>query len=72
MLLERLRLIAVIGSKVESFFSQVDVNTVLIIAEQRDRAAPDTSEIIRFVTLKRKLDDLLAKRQSRYWDGYKT
>src|SRR5262249_11690581 len=48
-LVEKLKLIAVIGSRVESFFSQVDVNTVLIIAELRHQATPDPGETIRFV-----------------------
>jgi type I restriction-modification system DNA methylase subunit len=66
-LLERFRLVAVIGSKVESFFSQVDVNTVLIIAERRREAGLEPDEIIRFVTLKTKLDDLLAPHTGGYW-----
>ncbi|MFL6386761.1 MAG: class I SAM-dependent DNA methyltransferase [Terriglobales bacterium] len=67
-LLERLRLLAVIGSKVESFFSQVEVNTVLIIAERRHKEKPEPDEIIRFVTLKRKLDDMLGPKADGYWD----
>jgi len=67
-LLDRFQLIVVIGSKVESFFSQVDVNTVLIIAERREHEIhPD--EIIRFVSLKKKLEELFAPPHADgYWD----
>ena len=67
-LLERFRLVAIIGSKAESFFSQVDVNTVLIIAERRRANELDPDEIIRFVTLKTKLEDLFAPRTQGCWD----
>jgi len=67
-LLERFRLIAVIGSQVESFFSQVDVNTVLIVAERREEEKIEPGEIVRFVSLKKKLDDLLTPHTDGYWD----
>ena len=67
-LLERFKLLAVIGSRVESFFSQVDVNTVLIIAERRGEEKRDPDEIIRFVALKRKLDEMLEPKEDGYWD----
>jgi type I restriction-modification system DNA methylase subunit len=67
-LLERFKLVAVIGSQVESFFSQVDVNTVLIIAERRKEAKTDPKEIIRFVSLKKTLDDLLGPYTDGHWD----
>jgi type I restriction-modification system DNA methylase subunit len=66
-LLDRLRLVAVIGSRVESFFSQVDVNTVLIIAERRLEEKADADEIIRFVTLNRKLEEMLEPKIGGYW-----
>lgn len=66
-LTERLKLIAIVGSRVESFFSQVDVNTVLIVAERRQQDTPDPSEIIRFVALKKKLDEILGPRTDGYW-----
>jgi len=66
-LLERFKLIAVIGSRVESFFSQVEVNTVLIIAERRREEKRDPDEIIRFVALKRKLTEMLEPRADGYW-----
>jgi len=61
-------LIAIIGSQIESFFSQVDVNTVLIVAEKREEEKTDPGEIIRFVSLKKKLEDLLAPHTEGYWD----
>jgi methylase of polypeptide subunit release factors len=67
-LLNRFRLIAVIGSRVESFFSQVDVNTVLIVAERRQTERIDPDEILRFVTLKRTLADLLPVDPEGYWN----
>ncbi|HEV2380034.1 MAG TPA: N-6 DNA methylase [Terriglobia bacterium] len=67
-LLDRLRLIAVVSSRVESFFSQVDVNTVLIIAERRHENAPTPDEIIRFVALKKKLEDILVPKTQGYWN----
>lgn len=67
-LLERLRLIAVVSSRVESFFSQVDVNTVLIIAERRHDGTPGPDEVIKFVTLKKKLDEMMTPKKEGYWD----
>jgi methylase of polypeptide subunit release factors len=67
-LLTKLRLIAVIGSSVESFFSQVQVNTVLIVAERRTEGGPKPDEIIRFVRLNRRLDELLAAEDAEYWN----
>lgn len=67
-LLTNLRLVAVIGSRVESFFSQVQVNTVLIVAEHRTSASPDVSETIKFVRLNRKLDDILESKVEDYWN----
>jgi type I restriction-modification system DNA methylase subunit len=69
-LLNRLRLVAVIGSRVESFFSQVDVNTVLIIAEKRLGEQVESNEIIKFVTLKQRLEQLLTNDNDGvdYWD----
>ncbi len=66
-LIEKLRLIAIIGSEVESFFTQVDQNTVLFVAEKREvNSRPAKDEIIRFVTLKQRLDDLVTD-ESRRW-----
>ena len=66
-LLEKFNLIAVIGSDSESFFTQVEQNTVLFVAEKREpdiRPSPD--EIVRFVTLKQPLADISPSGQ-RYW-----
>ncbi len=67
-LLNRFRLIAVIGSQVESFFSQVDVNTVLIVAERRQEDKIEPDEIVRFVSLKKTLSELLGPYADGYWD----
>lgn len=67
-LLERFRLVAVVASEAESYFSQVEQNTVLFVAEKRppdDR--PSSSELIRFVTLKHTLTDLSPDGPD-YWD----
>lgn len=55
----KLKLIALISSSVESFFSQVDVNTVLIIAEKRSNSVINSKEVLRFVTLRRPLSSLI-------------
>ncbi len=63
-LLESVRLVAVIASSAESFFPQVDVNTVLLIAE---KVCPDAEEeLIRFVTLKKPIESLTSGK-SDYW-----
>lgn len=67
-LISRLRLIAVIGSKVESFFSQVQVNTVLIVAEKRIESTPGVDESIKFVRLNRKMDELFPTEAGDYWN----
>ena len=65
LLLDRLKLIAVITSQEESFFSQVDINTTIIIAEMPDDKSFD-DDIIRFVSLKKKVGDLVNS-SSEYW-----
>ena len=58
--LDKMRLVAVFASEAESFFNQVDQNTVLFVAEKRqDNESPTQDEIIRFVTLKKRLDELI-------------
>ena len=63
-----LRMRAVVGSSVESFFPQVDVNTVLVLAE---KVGPDTpvapEEKIRFVMLNRLIVELAPA--TNYWNG---
>jgi type I restriction-modification system DNA methylase subunit len=66
LLLGRLRLIAVVGSSSESFFSQVDVNTVLLIAEYCGDSLTDAEHKLRFVMLKQRLVDLFPQ-DGDYW-----
>ncbi len=66
-LLRRFKLIAVIGSSVEAFFTQVDVNAVLIVAEKRAEPKIEAGEKIRFVNLKRRLEDMFNGEPSDYW-----
>jgi SAM-dependent methyltransferase len=59
-LLERFRLIAVVASEAESFFSQVDQNTVMIVAAKRpEHEVPNKDELIRFVTLQKRLGEIV-------------
>lgn len=70
LLLDRLRIVAIVGSLAESFFSQVDVNTVLLIAERREAVtSPPDHELLRFVTLKRRLDELFPEGSGDYWSS---
>lgn len=63
-LLGEVRLVAVIASSAESFFTQVDVNTVLLVAE---KIADNTSDDpLRFVTLKKTISELTAGK-GEYW-----
>jgi methylase of polypeptide subunit release factors len=65
--LERLKLVAVMGSMAESFFPQVDVNAVLLIAEIAEVEGKSRgSDLIRFAMLKRRLGDLFPP-GDRYW-----
>lgn len=66
-LTSELRLVAVVGSERESFFTQVDVNTVLLIAEKPDPQAPPPDDAIRFITLKKPLAELAS--DTDYWRG---
>ena len=63
-LLGSTRLVTVIASNAESFFPQVDINTVLLVAERVEETAED--EPIRFVTLKRSLAQLTIGKED-YW-----
>jgi hypothetical protein len=62
-LLGKISLRAVIASSAESFFPQVDVNTVLLVAEK----GGDVDQPIRFVTLKKPVAELTAGKGA-YWD----
>jgi type I restriction enzyme M protein len=64
-LLGKIRVASVIASNAESFFPQVDVNTVLLIAEKGPEKAPD--QPIRFVTLKQPIAKLTGGK-GEYWD----
>jgi methylase of polypeptide subunit release factors len=66
LLLDRLRLVAVFSSSAESFFSQVDINTTLIITELRDKPGIDKDEALRFVTLKRRISEIFPPGKD-YW-----
>lgn len=63
-LLGGVRLVAVIASNAESFFPQVDVNTVLLVAEKPGPNAE--KEPIRFVTLKKPIAQL-TQGKTDYW-----
>jgi hypothetical protein len=63
-LLGTVRVSAIIASNAESFFPQVDVNAVLLVAEKCAKNAPD--EPIRFVTLKMPIMQLTAGK-GEYW-----
>lgn len=64
-LLDTIRVQSVIASNAESFFPQVDVNAVLLIAEKKLSNAPD--EPIRFVTLKKPIA-VLTEGKGEYWE----
>ena len=66
-LLEKFKLVAVIGSDAESFFTQVEQNTVLFVAEKREPdTRPGSDELVRFVTLKRPIKEI-CKPGLQYW-----
>jgi methylase of polypeptide subunit release factors len=64
-LLGKIRVTSVIGSSAESFFPQVDVNTVLLVAEKGPEKARD--QPIRFITLKQTISQL-TRGKAEYWD----
>lgn len=67
-LLGRVRVATVITSSAESFFPQVDVNTLLLVAERlEDDSDEKADSAICFVTLKRPLVKLTEGR-GEYWD----
>ena len=68
LMLDRLKLVALIGSNAESFFSQVDVNTVLVVAEMRATPGPASGESMRFITLKKRLEELFPSGPN-YWSS---
>jgi methylase of polypeptide subunit release factors len=68
LLVERLRLVALISSVAESFFSQVDINTVLLVAEMRETPEIGPHENLRFVTFKKNLADVFPS-GGNYWNS---
>ena len=67
-LTDELRMVAIVASTAESFVPQVEVNTVLLIAE---RVGPENRQdewLLKFVTFKKRIDALVAGRRD-YWDG---
>lgn len=65
-LLDKLKPVAIIMSQAESFFSQADVNAVMLIAEKGTASATDP---LRFVMLKRRLKEIFAGGGKPYWDS---
>ncbi len=65
-LLDKMRPVAIIASKAESFFSQADVNAVLLIAE---KGAADLNHPLKFVTLKRRLSEIFMGAGKAYWQA---
>ena len=55
LLLSDLRLVALVSSSAESFFPQVDVNAVLLVAEKVDRGQQSPDATLRFVNLKQSI-----------------
>ncbi len=64
---EQLRLRAVITSAVEPLFPQVDQNVVMFVAERPLKPTSPVDGSIRFVTLRRRLEDLLPD-GPKYWE----
>lgn len=62
--LGEIRLSAVIASNAESFFPQVDINAVLLVAEKTEIEVME--QLIRFVTLKRTIAELISG-EGDYW-----
>jgi hypothetical protein len=60
LLMGELRLVAIVSSSAESFFPQVDVNAVLLVAERMEAGAAAEDGPLRFVNLKQRIDALTA------------
>lgn len=67
LLMHDLRLVAIVASSAESFFPQVQINAVLLVAEKIDPDATDPAEPLRFVTMKKPIAALTEGKGS-YWD----
>ena len=59
LLLSDLRLVALVSSSAESFFPQVDVNAVLLVAEKVENVQRATDATLRFVNLKQPIATLV-------------
>ncbi len=57
MLLQNFRIKAIIESKVERWFEDASINTCIVIAEQEDDQEKRAKNNVRFVSLKKKLQD---------------
>lgn len=59
LLLDELPLVAIVASSAESYFPQVDINTVLLVAERINPQKPHTQPL-RFVNLKKRISTFTA------------
>lgn len=66
----QLRVVAIIGSTAEAFFSNADINAVLLIVEKR-KEPYSGGEKLRFITLKKKLSEVFPEGEY-YWPGLQT
>ena len=66
LLSRELRLVAIVSSMAESFFTEVGVNTVLLIVEKREVSGIVPGEKLLFLTLRKRLTNLFPH-DSRYW-----
>lgn len=66
LLSDKLKLVAIISSSAESFFEKVDVNTILFVAEKRDRERIENDEKLKFINLKRPIRELFPD-SINYW-----
>lgn len=65
LLLNELSQVTIVGSEAETFFPQVDINTVLLVAERGEAVArPDGK--LRFVTLRKRLGELVSHGPDRW------
>lgn len=67
LLLTDLHPIAIVSSSAESFFPQVDINTVLLIAEKPDSSKQTQDQLLRFINLKAPITSLTSGKGN-YWD----
>lgn len=58
-LLKNTKIIALIESKVERWFEDADINTVIIIAEKCNNEDERNNNIVKFVQLKKRLEDII-------------